>query len=106
MAAKKPITEDIELEEEEEQAQERQLNFEDDLVIADQGTQGGYKGPMVRIYLPKLEDPGDAGIKVDQFEHVTIANEIKETRYRVKRGEWVEVPVPVFMVMKEKYPDL
>ena len=64
-----------------------------------------YKGPRVTVFLPKLEEEG-AGLKVDQYEHVTIANEDKETLYRVKRGERVEVPVPVFIVLKEKYPDI
>ena len=65
----------------------------------------GYTGPRVTVYLPKLEEEG-AGLKVDQYEHVTLANEDKETLYRVKRGERVEVPVPVFILLKEKYPDL
>lgn len=64
------------------------------------------KVPMVRIFLQKLEDPGDAGIKVDQYEHVTIANENGEKTWYVHRGEWVEVPWNVFAVLKEKYPDL
>ena len=32
--------------------------------------------PMVTIFLPELEDPGSAGLSVDQYEHVTIANEV------------------------------
>jgi len=65
-----------------------------------------YKGPMVTVFLPELEDSGSEGLKVDQYEHVTIANEDKEIIYRIHRGEPVEIPVPVFMVLKEKYPKL
>lgn len=65
-----------------------------------------YKGPRVSIFLPALEDSGSAGLKVDQYEHVTIANEEREKTYYIHRGENVEVPVPVFMVLKEKYPNI
>lgn len=78
----------------------------DNLTIEQAPKEKAYNGPMVSIYLPKLEDPGDAGIKVDQYEHVTISNEEKEWTYYVLRGERVDVPVPVFMVLKEKYPDI
>ena len=61
--------------------------------------------PKVRIYLPRIED--DGSVAVDQYEHVTIANEVGEPeRWRVHRGEWVDIPVHVYIVMKEKYPDL
>ena len=63
-----------------------------------------YKGPYVDVFLPALEDSGDGGLKVDQYEHVTIANEDKETCYKVLRGERVPVPVPVFIALKERYP--
>lgn len=57
---------------------------------------------MVEVFLPRLED--DGSIKVDQYEHVTIANENGEPlRYRVLRGERVSIPVRVFMVLHEKY---
>lgn len=62
--------------------------------------------PTTRIFLPKLEDPGDAGIKVDQYEHVTIANEEKEKTWYIHRGEWVDVPWYVYQVLKQKYPDI
>ena len=66
----------------------------------------GYEGPMVTVTLPALEDSGSAGLKVDQYEHVTISNEEKEDVYYVLRGEPVQVPVPVFVVLKERYPKL
>ena len=80
--------------------------FDDSLTVAVPKKDKGYKGPRVRIFLPKLEEEGGEGIKVDQFEHVTIANERKEEHYRFLRGEWVDVPVPVFIALKERYPQL
>jgi len=65
-----------------------------------------YNGPYVEVFLPALEENGQGGMKVDQYEHVTIANENKETCYKVLRGERVEVPVPVFIALKERYPKL
>ena len=60
----------------------------------------------VSVFLPELDDPNDGGIKVDQYEHVTIANEVGERHDRVKRGEHVEVSLSTFMTLKEKYPKL
>ena len=65
-----------------------------------------YTGPTARVFLPKLEDPGDAGLKVDQYEHVTIANEEREKTWYIHRGEWVDIPWFVYVVLKEKYPDI
>jgi hypothetical protein len=78
----------------------------DNLTVAVKREDKSYKGPTVQIYLPKLEDSGDDGIKVDQYEHVTIANEESIQEYRVHRGEHVEVPVPVFITLKARYPEL
>lgn len=64
-----------------------------------------YNGPMVDVFLPELEGGGN-GLKVDQYEHVTISNGNTETPYKILRGEHVQVPVPVFVVLKEKYPKL
>jgi len=61
-----------------------------------------YDGPMVRVTLRKIEDPGD-GTKVDQYEHITIANEMGKEKYRLQRGVGVDVPVPVFLALYEKY---
>ena len=59
----------------------------------------------VTVFLPRLEEEGN-GIKVDQYERVTIANEEKEETYMVLRGERVDVPLSVFVILKQKYPDL
>lgn len=65
-----------------------------------------YNGPMTDVFLPRLEEEGN-GVKVDQYEHVTIANEEGEQTWHVKRGVHVDVPVPVFIQLKQgRYPDL
>ena len=78
----------------------------DDLTVAFEEKKSAYTGPRVTVSLPALEDDGSAGLKVDQYEHVTIANEEKETTYYIHRGEPVDVPVAVYMVLKQKYPNV
>ena len=78
---------------------------EDSMTVAVERKDTTYKGPYVRIILPKQMDEG-GDKKVDQFEHVSIANETGEKVYYVKRGEWVDVPAPVFMVLKARYPEI
>lgn len=77
--------------------------IEDSLTITTPEKAPEYTGPYVSVFLPLLEESGN-GMKVDQYEHVTLANERKEIPYKVRRGEWVKVPVPVFIALKEKYP--
>ena len=60
------------------------------------------KEPMVTVFLPKLEEEGN-GIKVDQYEHVTISNVEETKEWKILRGVRQDVPVSVFMVLKEKY---
>lgn len=60
----------------------------------------------VSVFLPELESSESEGLQVDQYEHVTLANEQGEKIYYVKRGEHVDVPVPVYIALKEKYPKL
>ena len=92
-------------------ATKKEESINDEIILNDPTTvkapekKTGYKGPTVSIFLPKLEEEG-SGIKVDQFEHVTISNEEKEERWLVKRGEHVDVPVPVYVILKAKYPDI
>ena len=79
---------------------------QDDLTVKVREKDEGYKGQYVPVLLPELPDAGD-GLKVDKYEHVTLANEDKETCYKVIRGEWTEVPWPVFVAMKQgRYPKL
>lgn len=79
---------------------------QDSLTMAVPKKETKESGPKVMVFLPALEDSGEEGIKVDQYEHVTLANERGEKIYYVKRGEYVEVPVEVFIALKERYPKL
>ena len=90
----------------EQELEQEVTNYDDGLTIQMEEKDTGYKGPMVPVFLPALEDSGSAGLRVDQYEHVTIANEEKETTFYVKRGIRVDVPVPVFVILKERYPNL
>lgn len=82
-----------------------EMMIDDPLTIVSEEKTEGYKGPMVDVFLPALED-SQGGMKVDQYEHVTIANERGEKCYKVLRGEHVQVPVPVFIALKERYPKI
>lgn len=57
--------------------------------------------PRVRVILPEMEEVG-TGLKTDPYEHVTINGETT----LVRRGEYVDVTVPVFMQLRNKYPKL
>lgn len=58
--------------------------------------------PRVRVFIPASEDSGN-GAKLDPYEHVTINGELP---VYVRRGEYVDVPVPVFMQLRNRYPNL
>lgn len=60
------------------------------------------KVPRVRIRLPEPEETG-SGMKADPYEHVTI-NGANPTY--IKKGEWVEVPVPIFEQLRNRYPNI
>jgi len=77
----------------------------DNMTFAVKKEDKSYKGPTVDVFLPELPG-GEDGVKVDQYEHVTIANERKETIYHIHRGETVSVPVAVYQVLKAKYPKI
>ena len=57
--------------------------------------------PVVRILLPLLEETG-AETVVDQTENVIINGKVTQ----IRRGEYVEVKVPVFLQLKQRYPNL
>ena len=80
-------------------------NLDEQLTMVSENKDDSWKGPTVRIMLPEPMNSGD-GSKVDMYEHVTLANEQKEKIYYVRRGEWVDVPVPVFLALKETYPKI
>ena len=108
MAARKSaelnVEENVEIEKDNE-PDYGDVSLDDSMTVKIAEKQPGYKGPMVNIYLPKLEEEG-SGVKVDQYEHVTIANEAREWTWHVQRGVRVDVPVPVFVQLKNKYPDI
>ena len=89
-----------------DQEQEQKTFTLGSMTFRSEEAQKVYDGPMVPVFIPALEDPGDGGLKVDQYEHVTIANEYGEICWKVLRGETVDVPVPVFVVLKERYPKI
>ena len=86
--------------------EKNEIKLDDQLTMTMPEKETGYTGPTVDIFIPELEDSGSNGLKVDQYEHVTIANEEKENIYYVRRGERVSVPVPVFLALKERYPKI
>ena len=57
--------------------------------------------PTVRIFLPLLEETGTE-VSVDQAENVIINGTVTQ----IRRGEYVDVKVPVFMQLKQRYPNL
>ena len=57
--------------------------------------------PVVRICLPLAEETG-AEARVDQTENVIINGTVTQ----IRRGEYVEVKVPVFLQLKQRYPNL
>lgn len=81
------------------------MDFDSPITTVDKPKEEGPKWPMVRIFLPPPENASESS-KVDMYEHVTIANEKGQKIWYVLRGEWTEVPVPVFVNLKEKYPNL
>lgn len=57
--------------------------------------------PTVRIFIPEAQDQ-DSNVNIDQTETVIING--KTTL--IKRGEYVDVKVPVFLQLKQRYPSL
>ena len=57
--------------------------------------------PTVRIFLPLVEETGTE-VNVDQTENVIINGKVTQ----IRRGEYVDVKVPVFMQLKQRYPSL
>jgi len=77
----------------------------DNMTFAVERHEAKQTGPMVSVFLPEITGAGD-DVKVDQYEHVTIANEDGEKCWKIHRGEYVDVPVEVFQVLKARYPKL
>lgn len=64
------------------------------------------KETRVRIFIPKRENDDATGVAVDQYEHVSISNEKGNNFIRIKRGEYVDVTPEVFILLKQRYPNL
>ena len=58
--------------------------------------------PRVRVFIPKREEEEGSDVKVDPYEHVTINGYTT----LVKRGENVDVTVPVYIQLKNKFPNI
>ena len=82
-----------------------EMDFDSPITTVDKPKEETDKWPKVRIFLPPPDNAAE-GSKVDMYEHVTIANEKGQKIWYVLRGEWTEVPVPVYIVLKEKYPKI
>lgn len=54
----------------------------------------------VSVFIPMSEE--GEGAKFDQNEYVTVNG----STTKVPRGEWVEVTVPVFVQLRNRYPNL
>lgn len=55
----------------------------------------------VRVRLPLAQDMGD-GMRADQSEQVIVNGRV----WNIRRGESVEVPTEVFLLLRERYPDI
>lgn len=59
--------------------------------------------PRVTVFIPLPPEAEDSSVKVDPYEHVTING---QKPVYVKRGEPVEVTIPVYLQLRNKYPRL
>lgn len=57
--------------------------------------------PTVRVYLPVIEDQ-DNNVEIEQTETVVINGNAT----LIRRGEYVDVKVPVFLQLKQRYPNI
>ncbi len=57
--------------------------------------------PTVSVFIPLAEDNG-SDITVDQTETVVINGKVT----RIRRGEYVSVKVPVFLQLRNRYPNI
>ena len=57
--------------------------------------------PTVRVLIPRSDDEA-SDVAVDQTENVVINGKVTQ----IRRGEYVDVKVPVFLQLKNRYPNL
>lgn len=55
----------------------------------------------VRVILP-LNSMDESGLKIDQYEHVTVNGNTT----LIKRGEYVDVTVPVYLQLRNKFKNI
>ena len=55
----------------------------------------------VTVFIPLMEDQG-SDVTVDQTVNVTINGKVTQ----IKRGEYVDVKVPVFIQLRNQFPRL
>lgn len=58
--------------------------------------------PTIRILIPLADESSYGDMKIDQAETVIINGQTT----RIKRGEYVDVKVPVWMQLRQRYPNL
>ena len=58
--------------------------------------------PSVRVFIPLADEAEYGDLKIDQAETVIINGKVT----RIRRGEYVDVKVPVFMQLRQRYPQL
>ena len=63
--------------------------------------EGAMIEPTVRIFIPLAQDQ-ESDIKMEQTETVVINGKVTQ----IKRGEYVDVKVPVFLQLKQRYPSI
>lgn len=76
--------------------------MDDGLTVGTPIVQKEDKMPRVRVFIPPAPE-AEAGVLVDPYEHVTING---EKPVYVMRGQYVDVTVPVFLQLRNKYPNL
>lgn len=73
----------------------------DALTVASAPVEKKQTVPRVRIILPPSESDS-SGLPVDPYEHVTVNG----VTTLIKRGEYVDVTVPVYMQLRNKFPTI
>lgn len=59
------------------------------------------KEPTVQVYIPLIEDT-DGAVDIDQTVVVTING----NNTQIRRGEYVDVKIPVFEQLKNRFPNI
>lgn len=70
-------------------------------ILPENEAHSAVEDPTVRIFLPLMNDQG-SDVAIDQTENVTINGKVTQ----IKRGEYVDVKVPVFLQLKQRYPNI